>query len=59
LLITDVHVSNNVHSVSQAIVKAWMNSQGQRGNILSSDYSNIGIGIAYDGKNYFANQDFW
>jgi uncharacterized protein YkwD len=29
-----------------------MNSQGQRENILSSDYSNVGIGFAYDGKNY-------
>jgi uncharacterized protein YkwD len=53
------YVSNNVDSVSQAIVKGWMNSPGHRENILSSDYSNVGIGIAYDGKYYFATQDFW
>ena len=53
------YVSNNVDSVSQAIVKGWMNSQGHRENILSVAYTNVGIGIAYDGKNYFATQDFW
>lgn len=30
----------------QAVMKAWMNSQGHRQNILSSSYSKLGVGCA-------------
>lgn len=32
------------HTSPQDVMKGWMNSSGHRGNILSSEYKNIGIG---------------
>lgn len=32
----------------QAVITAWMNSPGHRGNILSTSYSQIGVGLAKD-----------
>lgn len=32
----------------QAVITAWMNSPGHRGNILSASYSQIGVGLAKD-----------
>ena len=32
------------------VVKAWMNSQGHRENILNKNYTEIGIGVAKDAK---------
>lgn len=32
------------------VVKAWMNSQGHRENILNSKYTEIGVGVAKDSK---------
>lgn len=36
----------------QAVVNAWMNSSGHRANILSSSYTQIGVG-------YVANGNYW
>ena len=36
----------------QAVVNAWMNSSGHRANILSSSYTQIGVG-------YMANGHYW
>ena len=36
----------------QAVVNAWMNSSGHRANILSSSYTQIGVG-------YVANGHYW
>lgn len=33
----------------QAVVNAWMNSSGHRANILSSSYTQIGVGYVADG----------
>jgi len=35
---------------AQSAMKGWMNSSGHRKNILSSKYSEIGVGIAENGK---------
>ena len=37
---------------AQAVVNAWMNSSGHRANILSSSYTQIGVG-------YVANGHYW
>ncbi|WML38549.1 CAP domain-containing protein [Neobacillus sp. OS1-2] len=36
----------------QEVVNAWMNSEGHRANILSSKYTNIGVGFEGAGKNW-------
>jgi len=44
------------YSTPQAVVNAWMNSQGHRDNILSSSFCDIGVGYASDG--HYWTQDF-
>lgn len=34
----------------QAVVNAWMNSSGHRANILSSSFTQLGVGYVADGK---------
>ena len=36
----------------EAVVKAWMNSKGHRANILSTSYTEIGVGYIADGGYY-------
>ena len=40
------------YSTPAAVVKAWMNSEGHRANILSSKYTQIGVG-------YVASGHYW
>ncbi|HSP40396.1 MAG TPA: CAP domain-containing protein [Gillisia sp.] len=52
-------VSENVgygYRTGQAVVNAWLNSEGHRKNI-EGDYTHFGISVAQDedGKNYFTN----
>jgi len=59
-----VRVSNSASGIANAMMDAWMNhdscqGNGHRDNILRSQYSHIGIGVAYDGSHYIATQDFW
>ncbi len=42
----------------QQVVTAWMNSSGHRKNILSSDYTTIGIGCFEYGGTYYWSQAF-
>lgn len=39
----------------EEVVKAWMNSEGHRKNILNPDFTNIGVGYAKDG-NYWTQE---
>jgi uncharacterized protein YkwD len=60
----DAYVQNSAFGVANAMMDAWMNhdncqADGHRKNILNSQYSHIGIGVAYDGTYYIATQDFW
>lgn len=38
---------------AQEVVTAWMNSPGHRANILKRDFTEIGVGLAKDGSNYW------
>ncbi len=40
------------YSSAEAVVNAWMNSEGHRANILSESYTEIGVG-------YIANGNYW
>lgn len=37
---------------AQAVVQAWMNSSGHRANILSKNFTQIGVG-------YYQNGNYW
>lgn len=37
----------------------WMNSQGHRENILSTNFSSIGVGVYKLGNRYYATQEFY
>ena len=37
------------YSTPQAVVQAWMNSEGHRANILSASYTHLGVGYVADG----------
>lgn len=39
-------------STPQAVVDAWMNSEGHRANILNANFTQIGVG-------YVANGNYW
>ena len=46
---------------AQQVMTAWMNSSGHRANILKADFTEIGIGHAYDNQSGFGHywvQDF-
>jgi uncharacterized YkwD family protein/spore coat assembly protein SafA len=44
---------------AQAVVQAWMNSEGHRKNILSQNYTHIGVGYAKGGSGrYYWTQMF-
>ena len=38
------------------VVRAWMNSEGHRNNILNPDFTQIGVGYTYTGRGY---RHFW
>ena len=37
----------------------WMNSQGHRENILSTNFSSIGVGVYKIGNKVYATQEFY
>ena len=53
------YVSNNAESIAKAQVKSWMQSEGHRANLLERNYDALGVGVAYDGRDYIATQNFW
>ena len=50
--ITYSHAGENIamgYSTPEAVVSAWMNSEGHRANILSASYTELGVGYVVDG----------
>lgn len=45
-------------SLANKFMDNWMNSSGHRANILSSNFSSIGIGVYKIGNTYYATQEF-
>ncbi|MGC9665524.1 CAP domain-containing protein [Planosporangium sp. 12N6] len=45
-------------SDATSVMQAWMNSPGHRANILNCRYTNIGVGLAYQGRTPLWTQDF-
>lgn len=50
--ITYSHAGENIamgYSTPEAVVSAWMNSEGHRANIFSASYTELGVGYVTDG----------
>ncbi len=43
---------------AEMIVEGWLKSPGHRANILSTAYTNQGVGVAVEGKTLYATEDF-
>ena len=53
--ITYRHAGENIamgYASAEAVVKAWMNSEGHRKNILSANFTTLGVG-------YVASGNYW
>ena len=56
--ITYSHAGENIamgYSTPEAVVSAWMNSEGHRANIFSASYTELGVGYVADGH-YWTQQ---
>lgn len=45
------------YSTPAAVVEGWLNSPGHRANILSSSFTEIGVGYAYSNNSYYGS--YW
>lgn len=45
-------------NIANQFMTNWMNSSGHRANILSPDFTSIGIGVYKVGNTYYATQEF-
>lgn len=50
---------NNNSTLATKFMDNWMNSSGHRANILSTNFSSIGIGVYKIGNIYYATQEFY
>ncbi len=48
----------NREALARYIMNAWMSSPGHRENILSADYTHLGVGVTALGREIRATQDF-
>ncbi|HWQ65945.1 MAG TPA: CAP domain-containing protein [Methanospirillum sp.] len=46
-------------SVSEAIMRGWMQSPGHRANILDPLFDRIGVGLSWNGEYWYATQEFF
>ena len=50
---------SDLNALADQFMTNWMNSQGHRENILSTNFTSIGIGIYKSGDRYYATQEFY
>lgn len=46
-------------ALAEQFMTNWMNSQGHKENILSTNFTSIGIGVYKSGNRYYATQEFY
>ncbi len=51
--------NENLEEVAEQFMSNWMNSSGHRENILSTNFSSIGIGVYRVGNKIYATQEFY
>ncbi|WP_195988611.1 CAP domain-containing protein [Clostridium sp. D53t1_180928_C8] len=47
------------NAIADKIMTKWMNSSGHRANILSTNFSSIGVGVYKSGNRVYATQEFY
>ena len=47
------------NAIADKIMTNWMNSSGHRANILSTNFSSIGVGVYKSGNRVYATQEFY
>lgn len=50
---------SDANALAAQFMNNWMNSSGHRANILSSNYSDIGVGVYKIGNKVYATQEFY
>ena len=50
---------SDANALAEKFMTNWMNSQGHRANILSTNFSSIGIGVYKIGNKVYATQEFY
>jgi len=50
--------SKSNDEIANELFKDWMNSSEHKENILSLDFTHIGVGVVVDGEKVYATQDF-
>ena len=50
---------NDANALATQFMTNWMNSAGHRANILSGNYSDIGVGVYKIGNKVYATQEFY
>jgi uncharacterized protein YkwD len=53
------YISNTERGIALGFIKLWKNSEPHWRNIINPDYNLTGIGVATDGKIYYATQVFY
>lgn len=57
----DVIGCGNVYTeeqIANCAMEGWINSPGHHANLVNTDYTEIGVGVASDGSTYYLTQDF-
>ncbi|MEG1254597.1 CAP domain-containing protein [Clostridium sp.] len=50
---------SDLNALANQFMTNWMNSQGHRENILSTNFTSIGVGVYKSGDRYYATQEFY
>ena len=50
---------SDADALATQFMKNWMNSQGHRENILSSNFTSVGVGVYKSGNRVYATQEFY
>lgn len=51
--------ANSNSALATKFMDNWMNSSGHRANVLSNNFSSIGIGVYKIGNTFYATQEFY
>lgn len=46
-------------ALAEQFMTNWMNSDGHRANILSTNFTSVGVGVYKSGNRYYATQEFY
>lgn len=53
------HTNESLEEVAEQFMSNWMNSSGHHENILSTNFSSIGVGVYRVGNRIYATQEFY